>query len=132
MKRTEFMSIMRGVAASWEDGDATVAAGFFDANAVYEEPPKQQFYRGQESILAFFRSVLNGNPPISMKWHNLAFDPKTNVGFGEYTFSRLNQFHGIVVLQFKGDKIYRWREYQYLSDLDWEDFAGESIFSSLD
>lgn len=132
MTETDFIGVMLGIASSWTEGNASLAAGFFDADAVYEEPPKQQFYRGQENILEFFRSVMSGDIPLTMKWRNVAFDPITNIGFGEYTFARLKQFHGIVILQFRGGKIFRWREYQYQSDLSWEEFAGESTFSTLD
>ncbi len=131
MTEAEFKAIMLGIASSWTESNASLAAGFFDVDAVYEEPPKQQFYRGQESILEFFRTVMSGDTPLTMIWRNLAFDPSNKIGFGEYTFSRLKQFHGIVVLQFRGSKILRWREYQYQSDLSWEEFAGDSEFSTL-
>lgn len=74
---------------------------------------------------------MSGGPRLTMIWRNAAFDPGTGVGFGEYTFARLKQFHGIVVLQFREGKIHRWREYQYQSDLPWEDFAAGSGFSSM-
>lgn len=130
MTEMDFRAIVRGIAASWTAGDASRAADFFHAEAVYEEPPKQQFYRGKSDILAFFAAVMSDGPPLTMKWQNVAFDPKTEVGFGEYTFARVKQFHGVVVLQFKDGKIWRWREYQYESELSWDAFAGESEFSS--
>ncbi|MDH3497629.1 MAG: nuclear transport factor 2 family protein [Gemmatimonadota bacterium] len=132
MTEADFLNVMRGIAGSWTDGDASRAAGFFHVDAVYEEPPKQQFYRGQKTILAFFTDVMSDGPQLTMKWRNTAFDPKTNVGFGEYTFARVKQFHGIVVIQFRDHKIFRWREYQYQSDLGWAEFAGESEFSCTD
>lgn len=132
MTEIEFLKTLRGIASSWIEGDAARAAGFFHVDAVYEEPPKQQFYRGKEDILAFFTAVMSDGPRLSMNWHNAAFSARANVGFGEYTFSRVNQFHGIVALKFKDGKIFRWREYQYQSELAWTDFAGESEFSSMD
>lgn len=128
MTESDFLDVMSGIAKNWTDSNASLAAGYFHEDAVYEEPPKQQFYRGQKSILEFFQAVMSGDTPLTMVWRNLAFDEKSGVGFGEYTFARLKQFHGIVVIQFRDGKILRWREYQYQSDLPWEDFAGESGF----
>lgn len=128
MTESDFLDVMRGIAKTWTDSSASLAAEYFHEDAVYEEPPKQQFYRGQKSILEFFEAVMSGDTPLTMVWRNLAFDEKSGVGFGEYTFARLKQFHGIVVIQFRDGKIFRWREYQYQSDLPWDDFAGESGF----
>ena len=73
---------------------------------------------------------MDGDVRLAMKWHNLAFNPGAEIGFGEYTFARLSQFHGIVTVRFKDGRILKWREYQYQSDLPWSDFAGESGFRS--
>jgi MFS family permease len=47
---------------------------------------------------------------------------------GEYTFRGRRQFHGMAIVQVSGDKIRRWREYQYESQQDWADFVGDSRF----
>ncbi len=65
---------------------------------------------------------------MRMVWHHLLFDPDKQVGAGEYTFEMNQRYHGIVVVQMVDGKISRWREYQYRSDLSWEEFARESKF----
>lgn len=130
--KEEFIEILNGVAKGWIDGNAEFSANFFADDAVYEEPPKQQFYRGKEKILSFFDGIMKGDVPLKMKWHNMAFNQEDQVGFGEYTFARLNQFHGIVVIKIKNGKIYKWREYQYKSELNWSDFTGESSFRTIE
>jgi hypothetical protein len=44
--------------------------------------------------------------------HHLAFDPENRVGFG-----------GFVIVKFCDGKISRSREYQYKSDMPWEEFS---------
>ena len=127
----EFIEIVNGVSKGWNEENAELSAQYFDDDAVYEEPPKQQFYRGKANIFKFFGGIMGRGTPMKMKWHNLAFNEEVQVGFGEYTFARLNQFHGIVVLKFKNGKILKWREYQYKSDLNWTDFTGESEFKTV-
>jgi hypothetical protein len=128
----EFKEIAQSIAKGWNEGDASFAAKFFAKNAVYEEPPRKQFYKGYDSIFEFFGGANGFETPMHMTWHNLAFDENHQIGFGEYTFSMSNQYHGIVVMQFQNGKIIKWREYQYESDLEWKDFTGESLFDSVE
>jgi hypothetical protein len=121
----EFIRITAGIAKAWNEGNAALAAGYFSADAVYEEPPKKQFYKGRKNIYEFFGGDKGFDKPMRMIWHNLAFNSAQQTGFGEYTFAMNNQYHGIVVMKFKEGKIVKWREYQYKSDLDWKTFAGE-------
>jgi hypothetical protein len=126
----EFFSIAHTVSEGWNKGDASLAIRYFDENAVYEEPPKKQFYKGRREIFEFFGGEKGPSRQMSMTWHNLSFNEKKQIGFGEYTFSMNNQYHGIVVIQISDGKIIRWREYQYQSALDWKTFAGESEFET--
>lgn len=132
MSDGEFIEIAQSIAKGWNEGNASFAAQFFAENAVYEEPPKKQFYKGYDSIFEFFGGEKGFEIPMRMTWYNLAFDEKHQVGFGEYTFSMNSQYHGIVVMQFHNRKIIKWREYQYKSDLDWKDFTGESSFETVE
>ena len=127
----QFIKIVNDIAKGWNEGNAELSARYFDDNAVYEEPPKKQFYKGQNNIYEFFGGEEGFNIPMKMKWHNLAFNTKNQIGFGEYTFSMNNQYHGIVVMKFENGKIIKWREYQYESDLDWKNFTGESEFETF-
>lgn len=127
----EFIKIVNDIAKGWNEGNAELAAQYFDENAVYEEPPKKQFYKGQKNIFEFFGGEKAFEIPMKMKWHNLAFNAKNQIGFGEYTFAMNNQYHGIVVIKFLNGKILKWREYQYQSDLDWKNFTGESEFETF-
>jgi SnoaL-like domain len=128
LKENQFVEIAEGIAKGWNEGNARSASAFFSDNAVYEEPPKKQFYKSRDSLFAFFGGEKGFDKPMKMTWHNLAFNKKRQIGFGEYTFALNSQYHGIAVIKFEGGKIIRWREYQYKSDSNWKDFTGESNF----
>ncbi len=126
----EFIKIATDISKGWNEGNAKFAAQYFDDDAVYEEPPKKQFYKGQKNIFEFFGGDKGFDIPMKMKWHNLAFNEKSQIGFGEYTFAMNSQYHGIVIMKFENGKIIKWREYQYQSALDWHNFTGESEFET--
>jgi hypothetical protein len=121
-----FTALMERVATGWSTGDARLAASCFAEDAVYEEPPAKQLYKGRAALYAFFGG--EEKLPMKMRWHHLAFDEATGVGFGEYTFALNRQYHGVVVVKIVDGLIARWREYQYPSAQPYEEFARESAF----
>ncbi len=123
-----FNRLMKRVANAWNDGNAREAVECFTDEAVYTEPPDKQVYVGRQALYEFFGGDNPPDPPMKMTWHHLAFDENSQVGFGEYTFQMSQRYHGIVIVQIKAGLISKWREYQYKSDLAWQDFAGKNIF----
>lgn len=130
--KKQFLDAVSTIAKGWNAGNAHMAVDVFAPDAVYEEPPRKQFYKGRNQIFEFFGGEMGFGKPMKMTWHNLAFNEKDQVGFGEYTFALNNQYHGIVVMKFEKGKITHWREYQYPSAMDWETFTGESKFGTLE
>ena len=128
LQAAEFRKLMNTVAEGWNEGNAKKSAACYTEDAVYIEPPDRQVYVGRQVLYEFFGGEKKPEPPMKMVWHHLAFDVESQVGFGEYTFQMNNRYHGIVVVKVKGGKISSWREYQYKSDLDWDDFIGKSKF----
>jgi hypothetical protein len=83
----------------------------FTADAVYMQPPDLQLYRGRAELEKLFAALRPGN---FMKFHNLAFAPKAQVGFGEFSFGRAGAAkgdHGVVVVTLRDGRIALWREY---------------------
>jgi hypothetical protein len=124
----QFKSLMRTVAAGWNEGNAEKAADCYTEDALYTEPPDRQVYAGRKALYEFFGGDKKPEPPMRMTWHHLAFDEGAQVGFGEYTFQMNNRYHGIVVVKIRGGKISNWREYQYKSDLEWREFVKKNDF----
>lgn len=125
---SEFERLMQIVAEGWNDGNARKAADCFSEDAIYVEPPKKQLYHGREELYEFFGGDYGTGMPMKMTWHHLAFNEEEQVGFGEYTFQMHGRYHGIVVVKVEAGLIKHWREYQYRSELHWDEFAGQNPF----
>jgi ketosteroid isomerase-like protein len=124
----EFEQIMKTVAEGWNEGNARKAAECFSEDAVYVEPPDKQVYHGRAELYEFFGGDQGTDIPMKMAWHHLAFNESEQVGFGEYTFEMHGRYHGIVVVKVESGLIKRWREYQYKTGLNWEEFVGQGLF----
>lgn len=127
MTRKEFRRLLRTVADGWNEGDARMAADCFTEDAVYVEPPDRQRHVGRQQLAEFF----GRGAKFSMKWHRIAFDEEDQAGFGEYTLYVIGEFtlHGITTVEIEEEDglISSWREYQYRSELPFEEFAGGSL-----
>lgn len=124
----EFEQLMQTVAAGWNEGDARKAADCFSEEAIYVEPPEKQLYHGRTELYEFFGGDSGTDRPMQMTWHHLAFNEEEQVGFGEYTFQLNNRYHGIVIVKLESGLISHWREYQYRSELSWEEFTSHNPF----
>lgn len=128
LKTFEFKRLLQAVADSWNKGDARRAADCFTEDAIYIEPPDKQVYVGRKALFEFFGGNQKPPPKMSMIWHHLAFDEDEQIGFGEYTFQGNNRYHGIVIIRIVNGKIGNWREYQYKSELEWQQFTEKNPF----
>jgi hypothetical protein len=85
----------------------------FTEDAVYMQPPDQQLYRGASELRPFFGAL---KPGTFMTFHHVAFDERTQVGFGEFSFGNVRDKdadHGVAVVELRGGRIASWREYFY-------------------
>lgn len=128
MNEHQFRSLLAQVADGWSNGDPGRAADAYAEDGVYVEPPDRQRYVGRAQLFEFFHGPGPEPRPMRMTWHVMAFDAERQAGFAEYTFQRPGlQLHGIVAVTVDSSRIASWREYQYRSDLSFEDFAGDSL-----
>jgi hypothetical protein len=124
----QFNFLMQTVTAGWNEGNARKAADCFSEDAIYVEPPEKQLYHGRPELYEFFGGDNGTDISMKMTWHHLAFDEAAQIGFGEYTFEMHGLYHGIVVVKIEAGLIKHWREYQYRSELNWEDFTSQNPF----
>jgi hypothetical protein len=127
-KFKDFERLMQTVAQGWNEGSAHKAADCFSEDAIYVEPPDKQLYHGRAELYQFFGGDAGTDLPMKMTWHHLAFSEEEQIGFGEYTFQLNNRYHGIVVVKLESGLIKHWREYQYRSELSWEEFTAHNPF----
>ena len=124
----QFYSLMQTISDGWNEGDARKSANCFCKDAVYVEPPDKQVYQGRETLYEFFGGDNGPEIPMHMKWRNLAFNEEEQIGFGEYSFQMYGNYHGIVVVKLEDGLVKFWREYQYPTELDWEEFSKLNSF----
>jgi ketosteroid isomerase-like protein len=125
---SEFEQLMQTVAQGWNEGNTHKAANCFSEDAIYIEPPEKQLYHGSAELYEFFGGDAGTDLPMKMTWHHLAFNEEEQVGFGEYTFQMHGRYHGIVIVKIDSGLIKHWREYQYRSELSWEEFTSHNPF----
>ena len=128
MTETEFERLMQTISDGWSEGDARKAAECFSEDAIYIEPPEKQLYRGRDALYEFFGGDNDTDIPMKMTWHHLAFNEHEQIGFGEYSFEMHGHYHGIVVVKIEAGLIKQWREYQYQTELNWEEFTSHNPF----
>jgi len=124
---SEFNHLMQTIADGWNEGNARTAADCFSENAIYVEPPEKQLYHDRAELYEFFGGDNGTDIPMQMTWHHLAFNEEEQIGFGEYTFQMHGRYHGIVVVKVDSGLIKHWREYQYRSELDWNEFTSHNL-----
>ena len=124
----EFEKLMQTIADGWNEGNAQKAADCFSEDAVYVEPPDKQVYRGRNELYEFFGGDEGPEIPMHMRWHHLALNEGEQIGFGEYSFQMRGKYHGIVTVKIENGLIKFWREYQYKTQLSWDEFTTLSPF----
>ena len=125
---SEFKQLLQTVAEGWNEGDARKAADCFSADAIYTEPPDKQVYVGREALYRFFGGDSGRPDAMTMVWRHLVFDEESQVGAGEYSFTYGSTVHGVAMIKIREGLIANWREYQYGSDLSWDEFTGKNKF----
>ena len=128
VRSSEFERLMQTIADSWNEGNAQKAADCFLEDAAYVEPPDRQIYHGRHELYEFFGGDSGPEIPMHMTWHHLAFNEAEQIGFGEYTFQMHGQYHGIVTVKIENGRIKFWREYQYKTELNWDEFTSLNPF----
>ena len=120
---SQFNQLMQTIADGWNEGNVRKSADRFSEDAVYVEQSDKQLYRGRVELFEFFGGEAGTDIPMKMTWHHMAFNEEEQIGFGEYTFEMHHRYHGIVVVKIRSGLITHWREYQYPSALNWEEFT---------
>lgn len=117
----EYERLMKNIAEGWSTQNTEMALGSFDKDAIYMEPPNNQYFRGHEQLRPYFDELTNTH---KMEFHNLWFNSKTQSGAGEFTFSYGEDTStvGVVIVQLENGKIKFWREYLQTGPTNFKDF----------
>ena len=118
MSRNEFEAMLQALARGWTERDYETVAGFFAEDVRYSDPTRYRISSRAE-LLEFFRD--DEGYEQSTVWHGSLFDEERQLGVAEYTYQGTHRYHGTVWIEVRGNRIVRWREYQHVSDLEWEE-----------
>lgn len=124
MTRHEFEAMLQALAKGWTERDYDKVASFYTEDVRYLDPTRYRFASRAE-LLEFFQDEGNEESTV---WHNIVFDEDRQVGAAEYTYQGTHRYHGTVLVKVRGNLISHWREYQHVSDLEWEDFWAGAAF----
>lgn len=121
-RTADFEDVMRRLARSWSVQDTEAAVACFTPDAIYTEPPDVQLYRGHAQLRRYFGAL---KPGTFMRFHNLWFDERSQMGAGEFSFGREGKDTadvGIAVVRMERGRIAKWREYHRKGPADFDRF----------
>ena len=127
MSSAEFELLLQRVRTAWLEGNQERAIACFSAAAVFSVPPSPGLV-GRERLAQVFRGGPRQEPPKSIEWHHLIFDPAQQIGAVEYSVQRRIPTHGVILIKISHGLISNWRQYAVASDLTWEKFKGMNDF----
>lgn len=119
MNKGEFTSMLKLLADGWTDREYGLVANQFTEDVFYSDPRNYTF-RDRDSLLAFFED--DDGLPQSCVFHDSIFDEARQLGVAEFTYVGTYRYHGTAWIKLRGDKIASWREYQHISDKEWDEF----------
>jgi ketosteroid isomerase-like protein len=114
----EFTTLLNQLADAWTNQNTDLAVACFTQDAIYMQPPEEQFYEGHKQLRPFFAALKKGTV---MKFHNLWFDKEKQMGAGEFTFGNSeskNGVTGVAIVTIRNGKIRTWREYFIRGPID--------------
>jgi SnoaL-like protein len=123
-----FQKLIGTLTDAWDSNNARQAADCFTEDAMFSSPPNPEIRKGRRELFEFFGGEKGRLKPVSILWHHLIFDPATQIGAGEYTFTYQVRTHGMVILRIVNGKIANWRQYEVESRMNWEEMVGENRF----
>ena len=124
--RDGFRRLLQTMADGWNEGDAEKVAACFAERVSYADPIRYSF-RTRAELLPFFEPPEGGQ---RTEWHRVVFDEVAQTGAAEYTYRGHRRYHGAVIVVVGDGRVTHWREWQHVSELDWEAFVAGSQDSS--
>ena len=118
MDEANFKDLLLSLATAWNDADVEMALVCFTLDGIYMQPPGIHIIKGYDQLKIMFSTL---KPADNFAWHSIWFDPNTQSGAGEFTY-KVNEAHGVAIIELKNEKIQLWREYQWHGCLPWDRF----------
>jgi hypothetical protein len=123
----DFEAIMKAYGDAREAGNARKASECFTEDALVSSPPAT-VHQGRETLFQLFGADRKDAAPVTIRWHNFVYDPKTEIGAVEFTIQYHLQTHSVAFIKLSHGLISNWRQYDVASGTDWYRFVGENSF----
>lgn len=123
MTKDEFKNMLDSMAGFWTNRNYEKVAAHFAEELFYSDSVNYRFFN-KSNLLQFFKD--DGGFPQSCIFHNAVFDDNIQKGAAEYTYKGTFCYHGTVWITIVNEKIVEWREYQQISEKNWDNFWGQS------
>jgi ketosteroid isomerase-like protein len=94
--------------AAWEGRDAAAAAWLFTPDALYQETPFAEPFRGRTAIAAYWATVTADQSDVEFDFEVLAVTARTGIASWSVSFRSIAgdapvELNGIFLLEFAGD-----------------------------
>lgn len=123
----DFQHLLQAIAQWSGKVDTEKVADNLTDDVICIELPSGEQHKGREGLQAYFKEKAR-LAPVQLTWHQSLLNEAQQIGVGEYTLKwDQKQLHGIMIAKICSGRISHWRDYQFASDGDWQEFVGESI-----
>ncbi|HQU84898.1 MAG TPA: nuclear transport factor 2 family protein [Pyrinomonadaceae bacterium] len=119
MKKKEFKNMLETMAQAWSNRDYEKVSEYFAEKLFYSDSLNYSF-KSKREILDFFKDDEGFSQ--NCIFHNVVFDEETQIGTGEYTYRGTFCYHGTAWIKIEDEKIVEWREYQHVSEKNYDDY----------
>lgn len=120
MTKHEFAALLQKLGEAWTRRDYDAVCAAFAADVRYGDPLRYSFH-GLTELRGFFDATTSASE--SCVFHAVVFDEEQQLGAAEYTYKGENQYHGLVLIRVRDERITHWREYQHVDARDWTSFV---------
>lgn len=120
LTRAGFLALLDTMAKGWNEGDPDKVAACF-AEHVYYCDPTRYLHTTREELREFFKPPEDGGQKTT--WRRIIFDEEQQTGAAEYSYEGHYGYHGCVIAKVEDGLVTHWREWQHVSDQDWEEFV---------
>ncbi len=113
--------LMEDYRRAWETRDADLVVSLFTEDATYLADPFNEAAVGHAGIRRYWEQAVGSHKDIRFRWHALSSTGNLHVVEWEAEFTRRDSgrrihLRGVMVLELRGERIFRFREYWHRQD----------------
>ena len=108
--------IMEAYRRAWETRDAALAIELFTEDATYQENPFGEPIQGHDGIRRYWEGATGSHRDVHFRWQLVCSGEDLHVVEWQAEFTRADsgrrmELRGVMLLELRGERIFRFREY---------------------